>query len=214
MGKRKVSSSYQTETIHGTEGARYGGCRGRRKAKNLRKLQAHAQQRLAPRRIRSITKPPRQRRIAQIQISVHQGWDAVTSKADIELGCLNEAQSRFTQSKDAPLLREPLLSEVGKQGFRPAVPDILNGTYAPPPRTDRCTAAFLDELSSIPNTPTLLTGTHAPEYQSGWKKMKERTSSGPSGLHFGHVKACMMDNDLADFQSSLSNMSFATGYSP
>ena len=184
------------------------------KAKNIRTLHTRAQQRLSARRIRSLTKPPRQCGINQIQVPVGENWEVVTSKEGIEDGCLAEAKSRFTQSKDTPLLMEPLLSEVGNQGFGPAVPAILAGTYVPPPGTDDKTAAFLHEMASVPNIPTIPTGLPTSSYRSGWEKMKERTSSGPSGLHFGHIKACMMDIDLADFQSALSNIPYATGYSP
>ena len=44
--------------------------------------------------------------------------------------------------------------------------------------------------------------------------MKERTSAGISGIHFGHLKACALDNVLSDFESSLSNVSYISGYSP
>jgi hypothetical protein len=173
-----------------------------------------SQQRLSARRIWSITKPPKQGGINQIQIPVGENWETVNSKEEIEDGCLAEAKSCFTQSKDIPLLTEPLLSEVGTQGFGPAVPAILAGTYVPPRGTDKKTAAFLQELASVPNIPTIPTGLSTSAYQSGWKKMKERTSSGPSGLHFEHMKACMVDSDLADIQSALSNIPYATRYSP
>jgi hypothetical protein len=46
------------------------------------------------------------------------------------------------------------------------------------------------------------------------KKMKGYTSSGISGLHFGHLKSCAMNDFTANFESSLSHLPYLTGYSP
>ena len=44
--------------------------------------------------------------------------------------------------------------------------------------------------------------------------MKESTSSGKSGRHFGHMKACSEDKLLSDFESSISHIPYSTRYSP
>ena len=44
--------------------------------------------------------------------------------------------------------------------------------------------------------------------------MKERTSVGISDIHFGQMKSCTKDPFLTDFESSLANVPYSTGYSP
>jgi len=52
------------------------------------------------------------------------------------------------------------------------------------------------------------------QWKSCWENQKEDTSSGPSGLHFGHFKANSRDEDLCFIDSSLASIPYATGYSP
>ena len=44
--------------------------------------------------------------------------------------------------------------------------------------------------------------------------MKEKTSAGISGLHFGHMKACAMDDTLTEIESQIANIAYTTGYAP
>ena len=44
--------------------------------------------------------------------------------------------------------------------------------------------------------------------------MKEKTSAGISGLHFGHMKTCAMDKTLTDFEATLCLIPFTTSYFP
>jgi hypothetical protein len=48
----------------------------------------------------------------------------------------------------------------------------------------------------------------------GWKKSKEFTATGPSGLTFSHFIASTYDPMLASFDSTMANIPCATGYSP
>ena len=52
------------------------------------------------------------------------------------------------------------------------------------------------------------------QWRSCWKQQKENTSAGPSGLHFGHLKANATDEDMCFVDATLSAIPFATGYSP
>jgi hypothetical protein len=44
--------------------------------------------------------------------------------------------------------------------------------------------------------------------------MKEKTSSGISGIHFRHMKACALDKALADFEATISHIPYNTGLVP
>jgi hypothetical protein len=52
------------------------------------------------------------------------------------------------------------------------------------------------------------------EFQTGWKRMKEKTSAGISGIHFGHMKSCAQDEFLSNFEASLAQVPYVTGQSP
>ena len=52
------------------------------------------------------------------------------------------------------------------------------------------------------------------ELVTGWKKVKERTSSSPSGLHVGHWKAGCEDPGILWANTILTNIPYMSGYSP
>ena len=53
------------------------------------------------------------------------------------------------------------------------------------------------------------------EYQAGWEKVKERTSSSMrSGTHFGQWIAGYRDEKRATMHTILSNIPYMSGYSP
>jgi hypothetical protein len=43
--------------------------------------------------------------------------------------------------------------------------------------------------------------------------MKERTSVGILGMHFGHFKVCALLEELADFEATIYHIPYAIGYS-
>ena len=52
------------------------------------------------------------------------------------------------------------------------------------------------------------------EFQNYWRKVREKTSSSPSGRHFGHWKAVAKSNDLSNLFSKMTSLPAETGYSP
>jgi len=48
----------------------------------------------------------------------------------------------------------------------------------------------------------------------GWKDKKEKTTSGISGIHFGHIKAYATHQELVEFEAIICHIPYATGYSP
>ena len=49
---------------------------------------------------------------------------------------------------------------------------------------------------------------------NGWKRAKERTSSGRSGVHFGHFMAGAKHTGIATFDATMAQIPYQTGYSP
>jgi hypothetical protein len=140
----------------------------------------------------------------------------ITTKTGIERACMDENRAKFHQTRNTPCMREPLFSLLGRFGDTNACRDILRGDFTPPDDTPPFTREFLDQLQQPhplqypPPTARISTNT----FQEGWTKMKEYTSSGISGIHFGHLKACAHNVFISNFKSSLSHVPYHTGYSP
>ena len=138
-----------------------------------------------------------------------------TTKEDIERACHEENFKKFSQTNNTPAMMGQLADDIGYDGTSDVCQKILEGTYIPPPDTDEYTTAYLKELqrpSHLQEPPIAAMTT--PNFQSGWKKINENISSGLSGIHFGHMKACAMDDFLSDFEATVCHIPYATGYSP
>ena len=44
--------------------------------------------------------------------------------------------------------------------------------------------------------------------------MKEQTTSGILGMHFGHMKSCAHGKSFCEVESAISNIPYSTGYTP
>jgi len=51
------------------------------------------------------------------------------------------------------------------------------------------------------------------EITAGWQRVKEATSSSPSGLHFRHYRAGTFNPIITVFNAHLANIGFTSGYS-
>ena len=138
-----------------------------------------------------------------------------TEKDDIEEACHRENHAKFSQTNNTPPMMGTLAEELGFDGTSEACRDILCGNYIPPPGTDQYTVAYLEQLKKPPNIRNPPTATMPTEtFKDGWKAIKENISSGISGIHFGHMKACAKDDVLAAFEATMCHIPYSTGYSP
>ena len=174
-------------------------------------------QRLAARRVKYTLGKLRGGSVTRIEIPMADNqWQEITSKAGIEKGCIQENIKKYRQTEDTPCMVNPLKDALGYLGNTRAADEILNGTYTYPTGTGRYSIELLQEFarkedfSSPP--PSSIMSTQ--DFVQGWKKMKEQTSSGISGLHFGHLKACTFSTMLSNFEATLSHIPFTTGYVP
>ena len=111
----------------------------------------------------------------------------------------------------------PLHDDVGYLGNTPQSQAILNGTYVPPPGLSEGAVRFIQHLRTPPSIVQegpMPNDISTDSYQYYWKKAKEQTSSGVSGLHFGHYKAGLWSPKLWQLEHGLTNIPNRTGYSP
>jgi hypothetical protein len=139
------------------------------------------------------------------------------SKEDVEKACMEENEKRFHQANDTPFMHSPLVEEFRYLGISPNVEAVMNGTYAPPPGMDKYAVKLLKQLQmpeSVRNAPKVPAIIMMKQHVQGWKRAKEKTTSGLPLLHFGHMKAGICDPTIAEFEATMSHIPYATGYSP
>ena len=139
-------------------------------------------------------------------------WEEVTDQSGIEQACIEENRRRFTQCTDTPFFTTSLYQEVGPLGIGPAAEQILAGTYQPPKDIDEHTKTFLAGLKArVPKNawqPSISTT----DYQNGWKKIRENTAAGHSGLTFSHCKGGAVHERIADFEAAFASIPLKSGY--
>ena len=140
-----------------------------------------------------------------------------TDKEDIEEVCMNENEARFSQSEDTPPMQPPLIQILGLMAENVAAEQILNGTWIPPDGVDQYATKLLLEMKrppivsshgDLPNTIPL------DDHVQGWRRQNERTSSTPTGLHFGHYKAGAEHISIATCDAILRSLPYQFGFAP
>jgi hypothetical protein len=58
----------------------------------------------------------------------------------------------------------------------------------------------------------LRTGIRTRDFVKGWSRAKERTSAGPSNIHFGHCKTMARDPIIANFEAAMASIPMKSGY--
>ena len=109
-----------------------------------------------------------------------------------------------------------MVSKLGLKGKGPAVDSILKGIYIPPDNIDKATAAYLRTLESpvkenLGNIP--LPEITQQDNIDDLRKMHEKTSSSPSGLHYGLWKANSKDKELNEIDTIFRNLTYRCGKS-
>jgi exonuclease III len=172
----------------------------------------------------------RQRRLARMAKSVngklasksitkveHEGQE-FTTQADIEKILLAVNEAKVRASEHTPFMQGASLEDFGYRCNREAHEQVLRGEYELPEGCDNATAMVIQGLAK-PREPqgksSYRPRTHitTDDHIRGWKRQKERTSGGMSGLHFGQYKAHAQERDLAAFDASMRSVAYTTGYS-
>ena len=171
----------------------------------------------SPRKIKYVLQKMRGGGVSRVETTNNKGDTIIlTQKEEIERACMAENNEKYTQTNDTPCMQHLLHQDLHYDGLTPAGEAILNGTYKPPDGTNQYTRELLAQLKrvdtvfeSIPEA--RMTTQH---FKDGWKKIKEKTSAGISGTHFGHLKVCAEDDRLAEMEASFAHIPFMSGFSP
>ena len=136
-----------------------------------------------------------------------------STKSEVERAIVRANDQKFRQTNDTPTM-STLIEDFGFLGNTNACHDILQGTYVPCVPIDRYSRAFIAELKKPPHIPSISTSYTADDYANGWRKMNEKITSGLSGIHFGHHKACSQHPTLSAFEAAMCAIPYQSGYSP
>ena len=138
-------------------------------------------------------------------------------KLSIEQAFVAEGTRRFSQTNDTPLMQPEFVQRVGYLAELPGAEEILNGTFVPDPNMDPYAVQFLAHLKmeeKVRDAGPISKAITTESYQASWKKMKPNTSSSPFGPAFVHYIAGSQDKEIADFDATMANIPYASGYSP
>ena len=182
-----------------------------------KQLITREQQRSSARKIKYVLQKVLGNGVSKISLLNNEGlWEETTNKKLIEQGCADENTNKYRQTQNTPMMQGQLVRDVGYLGNTEAAQAILDGTYMPPPGTNRYTTEFINELKYDPNAhnnPPLET-LPTEDYIQGWKKKKEFTTSGKSGWTFSHSKTCALNKATANFEATMAHIPYVTGYTP
>jgi hypothetical protein len=183
-------------------------------AQELKNLSLREQQRRDARLIKQSMSANSRKGLSSIEIKDAKGnWIDVIDQSSIESELLMELRTRFNQATGTPFQSEPLLSEVGSLGTTEKSQQILQGTYEPPEHTDEWARKLIPFLSQVIPTedPTDIT---PEQYKAGWKKVKEKTPAGPSGITIPQMKAHGTSEYLTKVDTIMANLPYRYGFSP
>ena len=141
-----------------------------------------------------------------------------SSKEDVEKACMEENEQRFRQANDTPFMRSPLVEEFGYLGIGPNAEAVLNGTYVPPPGTDKYAAMLLE---ATPNAGVCKEFSESTSYyHDGAVCARVEAGKGEDNIRvtsftfWAYESRDSVIKMIAEFEATMSHIPYATGYSP
>ena len=183
---------------------------GERRASIIRSLAVTEEQRIIHRQVKSKLKPAGGS-ISRLQIPhphIPNEYVWTEDKDEIETNIVEANRKKFRLADNTPFRQDPLLEDCGTYADTHHSDDILLGRYDTT-QLDMGTKIYIRHLKvPIPNKISI------DEFQDYWRKVRERTSSSPSGRHFGQWKAIARNRKLSSIFTKLTSLPVETGYSP
>jgi Reverse transcriptase (RNA-dependent DNA polymerase) len=180
---------------------------------DLKVLIEHERQRAIGRKMRRVLGKARSGVTSVVAPNEDHEWVLLTDKMAIEKACQEENVRRFTQANDTPALLPEQVELLGWTADSEVSNNILQGNedIRLHPNINKL-VKYLQINESIQNLPGIDKYITTEEFQEGWRKCREFTATGKSGIHFGHFKASCLDPELTEFDKDMLNISLTTGY--
>jgi endonuclease/exonuclease/phosphatase family metal-dependent hydrolase len=168
------------------------------------------------RKLKSLTGKLRSKLVKVAVPTGNKEWKETEGKLEMEKGCIEENIRRFTQANHTPSLKPEIIDKIGWTGNTSFSDQILNNSANVQdlhPHIQEL-IPFLSKPDSITAIGDISTIISAEDYKYSWKRVRAKTSSGRSGLHFGHFIASCQDPDMVEVDRLLLEIPFMTGYAP
>ena len=164
------------------------------------------------RRVQYAVGKQRLRDITAVEAQNEEGnWEQVTDQKLITKALVQEYKTKYHQTEDTPPMNQPMVSQIGYLGLGHQTDEILAGRMKRQPGSNRYANMLLTKLKRLDNQ-LIHPGITRDEYQEGWAKAKERTSSGGAILHFGHCKSMAQDQGMATLDAMFLSSAMKSGY--
>jgi Reverse transcriptase (RNA-dependent DNA polymerase) len=186
-----------------------------KKSSIYKQLLSHEAIRNTFRKIKTSIKDPRSSTTV-VEAQANDGsWQVVTDKQEIENQCIQENIRRLTQASTTPTMLQSQIDIFGSKADTQRAEEILKGelvnTEGVHPSIQKM-APYLTTPTAITQLPPIRHDITTTEYVRMWKRNREYTSTGTSGLHFGHFQASCEDTQLCSFDKRLLEITLHTGY--
>ena len=147
-----------------------------------------------------------------------QKWDRVTDPTELYRCILDRNKGQLLKALDSPFATGPLANSIRRDGSGQTTEHLLDGTINTDfiSQVDNSTemANFIRALqrpiSKITGLPVqeLTYNLNDETYRKIYAKAREKTSSSPSGIHYGHYMAACQDDHLTSVNATFMRVPF------
>jgi hypothetical protein len=142
-------------------------------------------------------------------------WSTIVEAQALYEVLLTAGQEHFKQAANTPFVTGPIASKFGPFADNDYCEAILNGTIDLNAIADTTEVKDLIVGMQYPNpshpTTPINTQITTESFSDAMAHTRERTSSSPSGRHYGHYRTLLRDEDITGYIASLANFCFTWG---
>ena len=187
-------------------------------ARRIKAMLRHEAERKQWQGIHRVTKRDRAGAVDRIEVLQPDGSVKVyTGKKECEQAIMKEITERFERAKSAPICQGALFDLLGYGANTETAIEILEGRFEAPEGTDDATLTLFEEIARIwkqMESGEVDIKVTKEDFQYYWKKVRERTASSYSGLHFGHYIAAAFSDRLSEIHALKLSVIARTGCAP
>ena len=142
-------------------------------------------------------------------------WSSIIEAQALFEVLTKDSQEHFHQAAETPFVSGPIASKIGPFADNDYCDAVLNGTFEFEDLSDRTEVNELIKGMRYPDpeSPTPCIDTHLTYegLQSAIMNTRERTSSSPSGRHYGHYRTLLRSPTILGIIAALANFCFQWG---
>ena len=185
----------------------------------IRELLVHEELRDTYRKIGNKMKTKRSPQLREVWIQDENGEKSKVydDSESVETHLLQRNFEHLQQAKETPFAAGSKAQYLGENGHSDFTERVLNNGYLPElDDVDPVVKRYIEGLaySRIDIPDSVDTNLTLEEYRKFWKKKKELTVTSPFGLHIGHFKSVLDEDDILEVHMQLMLIPFEYTYAP